>query len=100
MNIGATSSNCAVINGTNLAPQPTCTFDRTNKIITLTDLNVSNTVIPTQTLTLTINGLRNPFSAKTSSSFTIKTYMNSSDSTLNSIGTISGITSTVATMRP
>ena len=98
--IQVTAANCAVVVGTALATSPTCTVSTADNSITLTSINSSSSVIPAQTFTVSIEGIKNPESIGLVAGFVVSTFYTGSDSALTSKGTVVGFTSTSATIYP
>lgn len=66
----------------------------------LSSINSSSLVIPAQTITITLSGIKNPSSTLPTSSFLITTYYRSTDISLVATGSIPGITATTAIIDP
>jgi hypothetical protein len=90
---------CAVVtNMNNMVSGPTCTFSAVDNSITFTNLNSSTSNIPSQTMTITVNNVQNPPSTATTPNFIVSTYYTASLSSMVDMGTIPGVTATVATV--
>ena len=74
------------------------TFNATENSITLSSINSGSANISAQTLTIAINGLKNPPSTELISTFEVKTYYQAADNTLVAQGTLAGVTATTATI--
>ena len=96
--VSISSSNCANVSGSGLAEFPTCTVDAVSNSIILTSINSSSSIIPAQTLSITITGLVNPPSTALTDTFTVTTFYESTDDTLVASGLLDGINATVATI--
>lgn len=93
-----TSASCATVSGTNMAVTPSCAINAAENSITLSSLNSSASDIGAQTATITIAGLQNPPSTAPTASFTVYTYYLPTDASMVAIGSISGITATIASI--
>jgi len=93
-----TSSTCASLTGSLMSTNPICTYIPGDHSIMISSINSSNSNIPGQTFTLTVNGIQNPPSLKQTSNFLITTYYLSSDPSTVDTGSIAGITATTATI--
>jgi len=75
----ANNTGCAAVVGTNMAVGPTCAYSSLDNSITFTGLNSSATNIVPQTFTLTVSGITNPPSTKTTGTFGVTTYYSSAN---------------------
>jgi hypothetical protein len=91
-----TSTNCAVVVGTNMLASPDCTVSANSLI--LSNLNSSSLLISAQTINITILGILNPPTTEPSSNFSITTYYSTTDDTSVATGTMGTITPTVSTL--
>ena len=93
------SPTCAVVAGTGLTINPTCTLNTAGNYVQLAGLNDSTSDIPAQNnITIAISGVVNPPDTSTTGDFTISTYYSNSESTIVGSGTVGGVTPTQGTI--
>jgi hypothetical protein len=80
------------ISGSSIKSSPTVTVSSSNGtyILTLSNLNISSSNIPSQTITITVNKLLNPLSVTTLTSFSLSTYYTPSNADLVANAAFSG----------
>jgi hypothetical protein len=91
-----TSSVCAAVTGTSISVTPTCTL-QANTLI-LSNLNSTSASIPSQVMTIQVNGVVNPSSIQTSDVFNITTYYSTTDDTSVATGSMGPITAMPSTL--
>lgn len=89
------STGCATLIGTSVKSSPTCTYDSISNTILISSMNSSSSVIPAQTLKVTVLSVVNAPSIAPSSTFAVTTYYSTDTDAIVSQGTIAGVTASM-----
>lgn len=92
------ATSCATLVGTGVVTNPTCAYDSSSRVVTISAMNSSSSTIAAQTLQVTVLSVQNAPSIAPSGSFSVSSYYSSSTSSLVASGTIAGVTATVGTI--
>lgn len=91
-------TSCATLtgNGTGLGLTAFCSFNSAENSVTLSALNSTASAIGAQTITIVMNGLKNPPSTAPTGVFNVFTYYRAYDASLVASGSLPGVTATTA----
>lgn len=96
--IATSLTSCATLtgNGAGLGLTAFCSFNSAENSVTFSALNSTASVIGAQTITIVMNGLKNPASTAPTGVFNVFTYYKANDGSLVASGSIPGVTATIA----
>ena len=92
------SSSCATLDGTGVVTNPTCVYDSSLRVITISGMNSSSSDIIAQTLGITVLSVQNADSTAPSDPFEIETFYENDVTAMVATGSADGVSATVDTI--